>query len=129
MNQLEQLEEIKNNPELFEEKFNNLNQDYIFESREESYDFIKEHPGLLLLLEEYAIYLKKYFPYGIFELSVSIDPEIITWKTLILYVKLDKQTYENGSYELLTYMRRYYRPLRRKLNVMGEIVVISQTLR
>lgn len=129
MNLLEQVEELKNNPELFEEKFNNLDNDYTFESREESYNFIKEYPGILLILDEYTPYLKRYFPEGILELSLNIDPEIVTWKTLILKVKLDKKTYENESYEQLTHMRRYYRPLRRKLNLMGEIMVLSEVLR
>lgn len=129
MNLLEQVEELKNNPELFEEKFNNLDNDYTFESREESYNFIKEYPGILLILDEYTPYLKRYFPEWILELSLNIDPEIVTWKTLILKVKLDKKTYENGSYEQLTHMRRYYRPLRRKLNLMGEIMVLSEVLR
>lgn len=129
MNALQQVKEIENNPKLFEEKFNALNNDYTFESKEESYEFIKKHPGLLLILDEYTPQLNKYFPNGVFELSVSTDPEIITWKTLILMVKVDKETFENGCYEHLTQIRRNFRPLRCELNLNGEILLMSRVLR
>ncbi len=129
MNRVKQVEELSNNPQLFDAKFKELYENYTFESEKESYDFIKEHPGLLLILDEYTPCLKKYFPKGIFELMVDIDPEIITWKTLILMVKVDEETFDNGCYEHLTYMRRHFRPLRRELNLMGEIMLMSMVNR
>ena len=129
MNKLEQVDELKNNLQLFNEKFNALDENYIFKSREDTYEFIKQHPGLLIIIDEYTPYLNEHFPEGIFELEVDVDPEIITWKTLIINVKVDKETYENGCYEYLTYLRRHFRPLRRKLNLMGEIMVLSMVLR
>ncbi|WP_406535399.1 hypothetical protein [Methanobrevibacter sp.] len=129
MNKLKQVEELTYNTQLFDEKFNELYENYTFESEKESYDFIKEHPGLLLILDEYTPCLKKYFPNGIFELTVDIDPEIITWKTLILTVKVDEETFNNGCYEHLTFMRRHFRPLRRELNLMGEIMLMSMVNR
>ncbi len=125
MNRLKLVEELSNNHQLFNEKFNELYENYTFESEKESYDFIKEHPGLLLILDEYTPCLKKYFPNGIFELMVDTDPEIITWKTLILTVKVDEETFHNGCYEHLTFMRRHFRPLRRELNLMSEIMLMS----
>ena len=106
MNKIEQVEELKNNPQLFNEKFNALDENYIFKSWEDTYEFIKQHPGLLIIIDEYTPYLNEHFPKGIIELEVDIDPEIITWKTLIINVKVDKETYENGCYEYLTYLRR-----------------------
>ena len=125
MNRLKLVDELSNNHQLFNEKFNELYKNYTFESEKESYDFIKEHPGLLLILDEYTPCLKKYFPNGIFELMVDTDPEIITWKTLILTVKVDEETFHNGCYEHLTFMRRHFRPLRRELNLMSEIMLMS----
>lgn len=125
MNRLELVKELNNNPQFFNEKFNELYENYTFKSEKESYDFIKEHPGLLLILDEYTPCLKKYFPNGIFELMVDVDPEIITWKTLILTVKVDEKTFYNGCDEHLTVMRRHFRPLRRELNLMSEIMLMS----
>lgn len=76
MNTLKYLEELKNNDPLFNGKFNELDKNYTFKSRKESYDFIKKHPGLLIIINEYTPCLNKYFPKGIFELYVSQDPEI-----------------------------------------------------
>ena len=92
MNKLEQVDELKNNLQLFNEKFNALDENYIFKSREDTYEFIKQHPGLLIIIDEYTPYLNEHFPEGIFELEVDVDPEIITWKTLIINVKVDKET-------------------------------------
>ena len=125
MNRLKEVEELKNNPQLFDERFNKLNENYTFESQKESYDFIKEHPGLLLILDEYSPCLNKYFPKGIFELEVSQDPEISEWVKLIIMVKVDEETFDNGCYEHLTFMRRHFRPLRRELNLMSEIMLMS----
>ena len=128
MNKLKQVEELNNNIQAFNEKFNKLDDDYIFESRKESYEFIKQHPGLLLILEEYIPCLKKYFPNGIFELEVSQDPEIKEWVKLIIWVKVDENTFDNGCYEHLTNMRRHFRPLRRELNLMSEIMLLSMVI-
>ena len=129
MNPLKQVEELKNNPKLFEEKFNNLDKNYTFKSRKESYEFIKKHPGLLVIIDEYTPCLNKYFPEGKFELYISQDPEIRDWVKLVLMVEVDKQTYDNGCYEHLTNIRRHFRPLRQKLNLMGEIMILSKVLR
>lgn len=129
MNLLKQVEELKNNPELFEEKFNNLNNNYSFESREESYNFIKKHPGILLIIDAYTPYLQKYFPNGIFELTLNTDPEISNWKTLILTVKVDKETYKNGCYEHIRHIRRMFWNIRTELNLMSELVLTSDVLR
>ena len=128
MNPIQQVEELKNNPQLFNEKFNKLDENYIFESREDSYNFIKEYSGILLIIDEYTPCLKKYFPNGIFKLVLNTDPEIITWKKLIIYVNVDQETYDNGCYEHIRQIRRHFWPLRHELHLMSELKLMSRVL-
>ena len=82
-----------------------------------------------MIIDEYTPCLKKYFPKGIFKLEVNTDPEIITWKKLIIIVNVDKETYENGCYEHIKKIRRHFWPLRQELDLMSELKLMSKILR
>ena len=67
---LMQVEMLNKDNILFDEQFNDLKEFYIFDDEKEFYDFIKIHPGIILLLNEFKWDLEKFFPKGYFELKI-----------------------------------------------------------
>ena len=62
MDELSQIEKLNNNSKLFENEFENLSSFYNFNCENDVHDFIKLHPGIIILLNEFKPLLNQYFP-------------------------------------------------------------------
>ena len=124
-----QVEMLNKDSILFDEQFNDLKEFYIFDDEKEVYDFIKIHPGIILLLNEFKCDLEKFFPKGYFELKFGPDMSG-TWFDLIeLNIWIDEKTFFNGASGHINYIDHKFLPLRRKLNLLGEVLISSRILR
>ena len=129
MDELMYLNLLSNNAELFEKEFRSLNEFYDLNNEKEIHKFIKSNPGLIILLNAYENSLKKYFSSAIFELKFKPDLSG-TWFDLIsLIVWLDEETFNNGSIDHIYAIDRELRPLRKKLDLLGEICLTKRILR
>lgn len=69
MDELNHVEMLINDSKLFDDEFNNLKSFYTFDNEKEIFDFVKIHPGIIVLLNAYENSLKKFFSNAIFELK------------------------------------------------------------
>lgn len=129
MDVLTQVEILNNDSELFDREFNKLKEFYILDSEKEVHDFIKIHPGIILLLNEFKISLKEYFPNGYFELKFGPDLSGTWFDLLELNVWVDEETFNNGACGHVNSINRKFRPLRRKLDLLGEVLISNRILR
>jgi hypothetical protein len=129
MDELLQVERLNNDEVLFEREFNNLKDFYILDSEKEIHDFIKINPGIILLLNEFESLLKQYFPDGHFELKFGPDLSGTWFDLLELNIWIDEETFNNGSSEHVRSINKQFRPLRRKLDLLGEVLISKRILR
>ena len=129
MDDLKQVEMLANDSELFEKEFNNLKDFYILDSEKEVHDFIKIHPGIILLLNEFEPSLKEYFPNEYFELKFGPDLSGNWFDLLELNIWMDEERFHNGSNEDVKKIRREFLPLRRRLDLLGEVLISKRILR
>lgn len=129
MDELMFLNLLSNNAELFENEFNGLNEFYNLNNEKEIHDFIKSNPGLIILLNAYQNSLKKYFSSAIFELKFKQDLSGNWFDLISLIVWLDEETFNNGSIDYIYAIDRELRPLRKKLDLLGEICLTKRILR
>lgn len=123
------VEMLNNDLNLFEKEFNNLKDFYILDSEKEVHDFIKIHPGIIILLNEFESPLKEYFPNGYFELKFGPDVSGTWFDLLELNVWVDEDTFNNGACDYVNSINRKFRPLRRKLDLLGEVLISNRILR
>lgn len=129
MNDLMQVERLTNDSELFEKEFNGLKDFFILDSEKEVHDFIKINPGIILLLNEFEPSLKKYFPNEYFELKFEPDSSGTWFDLLVLNIWMDEDRFFNGSNEDIKKIRRKFLPLRRKLDLLGEVLISKRVLK
>lgn len=129
MDELMEVEKLINDSKLFENEFNNLKDFYILDSEKEVHDFIKIHPGIILLLNEFKPSLREYFPKGYFELKFGPDLSGTWFDLLELNVWVDEETFYNGACDYVNSINRNFRPLRKKLDLLGEVLISNRILR
>ncbi len=69
-------------------------------NKEEIIDFIKNHNGLLELIEKAFPLVRKYFPNYSYCLLYSIDPEIVNLEHLMLFINGNEEIYDEDSMKL-----------------------------
>ena len=129
MDELTQVEMLNKDSGLFYQEFNNLKEFYTFNDENEILEFIMLHPGIIVLLNAYEEYLKKYFSNAIFELKFDSDPSGTWFDLIVLNVWIDEETFNNGSINYISSINRELRPLRRKLNLLGEVSLTKRILK
>lgn len=67
--------------------------------------------------------LKSKFPYGEFELSIDRDFET-SEESLIVDIKVDEYTFDNGVMESIHEINSRYRTLKQKLGVVSKIFLM-----
>ncbi|MBR6024853.1 MAG: hypothetical protein IK044_07890 [Methanobrevibacter sp.] len=127
-NELKYKEELNNDKKLFEDKFNQLENCYTLTSKKEIHKFIQKNPGILILLDALKPHLKKDFANGEYELYVSHDPEIIDYEKLVLIINVDYERYKNGIGDEIRALRREIYPLKRKMNLFRELLIMPGVL-
>ena len=126
MNEIMEVKKLNNNSKLFEEEFNNLKKFYIFKSEHEVHRFIKLHSGIIILLKKFEPYLGHYFPNGIFELEFDPDLSGSWFDVLLVNIMVDRKTFNNGCTEHIDSINREFRPLRKKLGLLGEVLLMEK---
>ena len=129
MDELTRVELLNKDSTLFNLEFNNLKKFYTFYDEKEIWDFIKLHPGIIVLLNEYERFLKKYFSNAVFELRFDEDCSGTWFDLIVLTVWVDEETFYNGSMESILSINRELRPLRRKLDLLGEVSLTKRILK
>lgn len=129
MDELMHVEILNNDSVLFEKEFDGLRDFYILDSEKEIHDFIKINPEIILLLNELEPSLKEYFPNEYFELKFAPDLSGTWFDLLELNIWMDEERFNNGSNEDVKKIRRQFLPLRRKLNLLGEVLISKRVLR
>lgn len=129
MDELKQVKILQNDLSLFDEEFVHLKEFYRMNNENEIRNFIKQNPGLIILLGAYKNSLKKYFSNAIFELK--FDPDISgSWFDLLeLNVWVDENTFNNGSMDYILSIDKELFDLRKKLNLLGEISLSKRILK
>ena len=73
--------------------------------------------------------MKDYFPNGFFELKFGPDLSGTWFDLLELNIWIDEETFSNGSSDYVRSINREFRPLRRKLDLLGEVLISKRILR
>lgn len=119
----ETIMKLKKEDEFFDKSFNDLKDFYKFNNYFKVYEFIKEFPQLIIVLKNMENSLKSKFPYGEFELSIDRDFET-SEESLIVDIKVDEYTFDNGVMESIHEINSRYRTLKQKLGVVSKIFLM-----
>ena len=82
MDELEYVSMLNSDSKLFVDEFNNLKKFYKLNNEKAIWDFIKIHPGVIVLLNAYEKSLKKYFSSAVFELRFNLGAILLTKRIL-----------------------------------------------
>lgn len=124
MNDLNFVNMLENDESLFDKKFNELTEFYHLRNHDKVLNYINKHKGLIILLNELKPNLIDNFPNAKFDLIFYTDPEVKELSHLILYVKVDDYTFDNGVMEDIDKIRLEFMPLRQKLGVMPNLSIM-----
>lgn len=128
MDLLSYVNQLESDDDLFIKEFNQLRNYYDIKQEFEVYNFVNNHRGLIILLKEIQPHLIKNFPNSEFSLKYSVDPEFDSLSNLILNVKVDRYTFENGVMKTIRKISFELRPLRQKLDLMVELMLMPALL-
>lgn len=115
--------QLKNDDVLLNNEFNNLSNFYILKNKSEVFDFIFHYPELIIVLENMTNSLKNNFPDGEFELYIDRDFET-SEESLIVDIKVDEYTFDNGIMEGIHTVNKEFRKLKRNLGVISKIFLM-----
>ena len=118
MDELEFVSLLENDEDLFNQNFEKLSDFYNLRHRRKVFNYINNHKGLIVLLDELKPHLTEHFPQGKFDLIYYTDPEIDKFSHVILYVKVDEYTFDNGVMDDIDEISRDFIPLMQKLGLM-----------
>ena len=119
----ERISRLKNDEKFFNYEFNHLKEFYEFKDESEVYGFIEKSPELIIVLDEMKNSLKNKFPEAEFELLIDNDYEI-SEETLVLDIKVDEYTFDNGIMEGIHAINGEFRLLNQKLGVVSKIFLM-----
>ncbi|WP_298498652.1 hypothetical protein [uncultured Methanobrevibacter sp.] len=128
MDYLNYVNKLESDEGLFLNELNELKDNYEIKHKKEVYDFINSNRGLIVLLKELHPYLSSNFPNGEFSLMYSIDPEFDSLSNIVVNVKVDRYTFDNGVMKTLRNISFELRPLRQKLDLMVELMLMPALL-
>ena len=120
---METIVELKNDEELFEEKFSSLGNYFEINSPDEVYKFLRCNEGIFIILDELKPYLEEYFSNCEYALEVIVDPEIADFAQLELSVNVSRKRFYKGVGEDIEILRSKIRPSRRRLKIFSEFSI------
>lgn len=127
-NEIQYIENLKSNESFFEEEFSRLENYYVLDCRDEIHDFVRENEGILVLLDAVKPCLERYFKNDEYKLYVSYDPEIVDNVKLVLLVNVSYERFQNGADDDLWQITLNILPLRRKINIFREFLIMQGVL-
>lgn len=114
--QLDWLDRLNNDDELFEREFKNIAEIYPMKNCEIIHNFLSEKRGLIIILNEVRPLLRKHVPYAFVRIELDIDPIFVP--QLLLFVRAPEKEFYNGFDDDI-----------RKINSIIEPLMISLDLR
>lgn len=121
MDDLDFVKKLESNEELFNREYDKLGEFYNVRRYEKIHDYFVKHKGLIVLLNKLKSRLSEDFPTGKFDLVHYTDYEYSDWSYILLYIKVDDYTFNNGVMEDIKKITFDFIPLRRKLGVMSDL--------
>jgi len=115
--------DLLNDDEFFENEFQQIKNVFPMEDCQDIRNFLKNNPGVIIILNNVKPLLDKYVPYAKFHLRLDDDP--LFTPQLQLMVKAHKQDFENGFKEDIMKINYSIRPLISKLNLFYEFFVFD----
>ena len=113
--QLDWLDRLNNDDELFEREFKNIRDIYPIKNCGWVHDFLEEKRGLVIVLNEIRPLLKEHVPYAFVRIELDMDPIFVP--QLLLIVRAPEFEFDNG-----------FRDDIRKINSSIEPLLISLDL-
>ena len=123
MDELDFGKKLEEDEELFDREYDKLGDFFNLRHYEKVHDFIKDNTELIVLLNELKHRLSKAFPTGKFDLVLNTDYEYSDWSIVVLYVKVDEYTFDNGVMDDINKITFDFIPLRRKLDVLPDFAI------
>ncbi|WP_296803052.1 hypothetical protein [uncultured Methanobrevibacter sp.] len=123
MDELDFVKKLEEDEELFDREYDKLGDFFNLRHYEKVHDFIKDNTELIVLLNELKHRLSKAFPTGKFDLVLNTDYEYSDWSIVVLYVKVDEYTFDNGVMDDINKITFDFIPLRRKLDVLPDFAI------
>lgn len=123
MDDLDFVKKLEVDDELFDEEYDKLGDFYNLRHYWKVHDYISEHKGLIVFLNKLKPRLIDSFPTGKFDLILNTDFEYPDWATVILFVKVDEYTFDNGVMEDIDKIFFDFLPLQQKLGVMPNLAI------
>ena len=121
MDDLDFVKKLEVDDELFDKEYDKLGDFYNLRHYWKVHDYIAEHKGLIVFLNKLKPRLIDSFPTGKFDLILNTDFEYSDWSYILLYIKVDDYTFNNGVMEDIKKITFDFIPLRRKLGVMSDL--------
>ena len=123
MDDLDFVKKLEVDDELFDKEYDKLVDFYNLLHYWKVHDYIAEHKGLIVFLNKLKPRLIDSFPTGKFDLILNTDFEYPDWATVILFVKVDEYTFDNGVMEDIDKIFFDFLPLQQKLGVMPNLAI------
>lgn len=123
MNDSDFVSRLENDIDFFNESCKKLGEFYNLRHYDKVLNYISEHKGLIIVLDKLKPPLTKTFPNAKFDLIVYTDHEYSNWSRIILYVKVDRYTFDNGVMEDIDKIDFEFIPLMQELGVMGNLSI------
>lgn len=118
---------LTNDDRLFEREFENIKDLYPMEDSNKIYHFLKDNPGIIILLNNIRSLLSEYVPYAKFNLK--LDDDQIFVPQLLLVVNAPRNKFGNGFKDNIKKINSFIRPFFLEFNLGAEFFVFEGLLR
>ncbi|MBQ6100474.1 MAG: hypothetical protein IJL02_11515 [Methanobrevibacter sp.] len=125
--QKEYINKLNNDEELFEKEFHNIKRTYPMDDSKKIHNFLKNNPGIILVLNDVKQLMDEYIPYSIFNLTLDEDPIFVP--QLQLVVKAPRDKFENGFKEDVRRINSAIDPFLLEFDLSVEFFIFRQLLR
>lgn len=112
--------------EFFENEFEQIKKFYLMGGCEDIHNFLKNSPGVMVILKNVKPLLGEYVPYAEFYLRLDINPIFIP--QLLLVVNAHKHDFENGFKDDIMKINYSIRPLLSKLDLNCEFFIFDRMI-
>lgn len=118
---------LSDDDELFEREFGNLKDSYPMDNPNKIYNFLKDNPGIIIVLNEVRPLLSQYVPYAKFNLKLDDDPIFVP--QLLLVVNAPRNKFGNGFKGNIKKINSSIRPFLLEFNLGAEFFIFDGLLR
>ncbi|MBQ6345527.1 MAG: hypothetical protein IJI96_05375 [Methanobrevibacter sp.] len=119
--EIEFVNALNDDDELFEREFNNVQKDFPFQNFDEIHRICSNHRGLIVLLNKAKPLLEEHVPYASVHLELDDDP--IFSPQLLVVVKALQEDFDNGFKDDIKLIKSELRALVIKLNLTVEFFI------